>query len=136
MLMKIAEILLTKQLEFFEGSGRLKPFILKELAQLMDVHQSTVSRAIRDKYLRSPQGKFCLRYFFSKKVGSEGSELSSNGIMAMIRDIIADEERDSPVSDVEICNILYENGIAITRRAVTKYRNAMKIAPAQSRKFL
>jgi RNA polymerase sigma-54 factor len=136
MLMKISEVLLTRQLEFFEGLGSLKPLILKELAQILGVHQSTAGRAVRDKYLQSPRGIFCLKYFFSKKIGGPGGELSANALMEKIRRIIANEKKDRPVSDAEVCNILQANGIALTRRAVTKYRNAMKIPPSRHRKFL
>jgi RNA polymerase sigma-54 factor len=136
MLMKIAKVLLSRQLEFFEGSRFLKPFMLKELSQVIGVHQSTASRAIKAKYLQSPRGTFCLKHFFSKKVGGEDSEWSSAGLMARIRQIIANEKRARPISDVEICNMLRANGIALTRRAVTKYRNAMKILPARRRRFL
>ncbi|MDR2735539.1 MAG: RNA polymerase factor sigma-54 [Puniceicoccales bacterium] len=136
LLMKIARLLLDTQLEFFEGSGQLKPFRLKDLASTISVHQSTASRAIKEKYLQSPRGLFCLKHFFSKKLGGPGNELSTSALRDLIRDIIANEEKSRPLSDVEVCNMLHAKGIALTRRSVTKYRNAMKILPAQHRKFL
>src|SRR5699024_2388636 len=121
--------------EFFkEGKKALKPLTLKEVAIDIDVHESTVSRAINGKYIQTPQGLFELKYFFSSGISSQKGDMSSTSIKAIINDIIEKEDSKKPLSDQKITNILKEKGISISRRTVAKYRDELNIPSSTLRR--
>ncbi|MCR5812289.1 MAG: RNA polymerase factor sigma-54 [Lachnospiraceae bacterium] len=135
-LMALAEFLLSRQQDFFmHGESSLSPLKMKEAAASIGVHESTISRAVRDKYLQCPWGLFPLSYFFSAGLGSEDSEqISSRRIKAEIRALIDQENSAKPLSDQKICDLLQEKGVAVSRRTVAKYREEMGIGSTRERK--
>lgn len=127
----VAEAIVDWQREFFEkGKAFLKPMNLLDIAQELDVHESTVSRAVRDKYLECRWGIFELKYFFSNKT-SDGNNCN---VLTCIQEIIRSENKQKPLSDAKIAEQLEKEGIRISRRTVTKYREQMQIPNTQMRK--
>lgn len=127
----VAEAIVDWQREFFEkGKASLKPMNLLDIAQELDVHESTVSRAVRDKYLECRWGIFELKYFFSNKT-SDGNNCN---VLTYIQEIIHSENKQKPLSDAKIAEQLEKEGIRISRRTVTKYREQMQIPNTQMRK--
>lgn len=127
----VAEAIVDWQREFFEkGKASLKPMNLLDIAQELDVHESTVSRAVRDKYLECRWGIFELKYFFSNKT-SDGNNCN---VLTCIQEIIRSENKQKPLSDAKIAEQLEKKGIRISRRTVTKYREKMQIPNTQMRK--
>ena len=127
----VAEAIVDWQREFFEkGKASLKPMNLLVIAQELDVHESTVSRAVRDKYLECRWGIFELKYFFSNKT-SDGNNCN---VLTCIQEIIRSENKQKPLSDAKIAEQLEKKGIRISRRTVTKYREQMQIPNTQMRK--
>lgn len=127
----VAEAIVDWQREFFEkGKASLKPMNLLDIAQELDVHESTVSRAVRDKYLECRWGIFELKYFFSNKT-SDGNNCN---VLTCIQEIIHTENKQKPLSDAKIAEQLEKEGIRISRRTVTKYREQMQIPNTQMRK--
>lgn len=127
----VAEAIVDWQREFFEkGKASLKPMNLLDIAQELDVHESTVSRAVRDKYLECRWGIFELKYFFSNKT-SDGNNCN---VLTCIQEIIRSENKQKPLSDAKIAEHLEKKGIRISRRTVTKYREQMQIPNTQMRK--
>lgn len=127
----VAEAIVDWQREFFEkGKASLKPMNLLDIAQELDVHESTVSRAVRDKYLECRWGIFELKYFFSNKT-SDGNNCN---VLTCIQEIIRSENKQKPLSDAKIAEQLEKEGIRISRRTVTKYREQMQIPNTQMRK--
>lgn len=127
----VAEAIVDWQREFFEkGKAALKPMNLLDIAQELDVHESTVSRAVRDKYLECRWGIFELKYFFSNKT-SDGNNCN---VLTCIQEIIRSENKQKPLSDAKIAEQLEKKGIRISRRTVTKYREQMQIPNTQMRK--
>ena len=115
----------------------MKPLILSEIAQAVEMHESTISRVTTQKYMHTPRGIYELKYFFSSHVSTdEGGECSSTAIRAMIRKLINEEESRKPLSDNRIATILSDQGINVARRTVAKYREAMHIPPSNERKRL
>lgn len=127
----VAEAIVDWQREFFEkGKASLKPMNLLDIAQELDVHESTVSRAVRDKYLECRWGIFELKYFFSNKT----SDGNNGNVLTCIQEIIRSENKQKPLSDAKIAEQLEKKGIRISRRTVTKYREQMQIPNTQMRK--
>lgn len=124
------------QKEFFDkGAKYLKTLTLKQVADVMGVHESTVSRSINGKYMQTPRGVFEIRYFFSSGVtGQDGKGMSSNSIKTFIKEIIDGEDPKKPYSDQEMVEILSERGIEISRRTVAKYREGMNILSSSKRR--
>lgn len=135
-LLKVANCIVRRQSEFFEhGEERMKPMILKDVAEAVEMHESTISRVTSGKYMHTPRGVFELRYFFSSQVTSEdGTEQSSTAIRARIRKLIGQENPLQPLSDSRIAELLQTEGTNVARRTVAKYREAMKIPPSSERK--
>ena len=135
-LLKVARCIVQRQTAFLEeGDEAMQPMILKDVADAVEMHESTISRVTTNKYMHTPRGVFEFRYFFSSHVsGSDGSELSSTAIRAKIRKLVAAEEPDKPLSDSRIAEILSEDGIQVARRTVAKYREALGIPPSAERK--
>lgn len=141
-LVACAECIVQLQEEFFsERNGHLVPMTLGDVARQLDVHESTVSRAIRDKYLRCSKGVFPLSYFFSRGLGKKTSQLdtdelctSPDAVKALISELIGGEDKRHPLSDQKICELLEERSADISRRTVAKYRCELGIPCASVRK--
>ena len=135
-LYKVMKAIIDYQLEFFEkGDGYLKTMTLKDIADEVQVHESTVSRAISGKYAQTPRGIFEIKYFFKSGVESKsGEDISSESIKKMIRSIIDAEDSSKPVSDQTITEFLAQKGIKISRRTVAKYRDEIGIPSSSRRK--
>ena len=135
-LLKVASNIVKRQQDFFEhGEEHMKPMILRDIAEAIEMHESTISRVTSGKYMHTPRGVFELRFFFSSQVTAEdGSEQSSTAIRAKIRKLIGQESPGAPLSDSRIAELLQADGVNVARRTVAKYREAMKIAPSSERK--
>lgn len=114
----------------------MKPMILRDIAEAIGMHESTISRVTSGKYMHTPRGVFELRYFFSSHVGGsgDGNETSSTAIRAKMRKLIREEPEGAPLSDSRLAELLSKEGIPVARRTVAKYREAMGIAPSNERK--
>ncbi len=132
----VAKAVMERQKEFLrKGEKFLTPMTLKQIAEEVGVHESTVSRSINGKYIETPRGVYELRYFFSSGVGSkEGIGVSSNSIKKMIRELISEENPRSPMSDQDIMDMLNRRDIEISRRTVAKYRESMNIPSSSKRR--
>jgi RNA polymerase sigma-54 factor len=109
--------------------------VLRDVAEALDLHESTVSRVATGKYIHTPRGVFEFRHFFSSHVNTaDGSEISSTAVRAKIKKLIANENPEKPISDSEIAEILMTAGTRVARRTVAKYRELMKIAPSSERR--
>ncbi len=137
-LLNVARAIVERQHEFFEkGDIGMKPLVLREIADTLSLHESTVSRVTTQKYMLTPRGIFEFKYFFSSHVGtSDGGECSATAIRAMIKALIADENPRKPLSDAKIADTLCGEGIDVARRTIAKYREAMGIASSTDRKRL
>lgn len=134
-LMKVAGRIVQHQSAFLErGEEAMKPLVLHEIADAVGAHESTVSRATNGKYMHTPRGMFELKYFFSSQVGDGGH--SSTAVRAIIRRLIADEDRGIPLSDARLARLLEQRGIRAARRTVAKYRESLAIPPSNERKRL
>lgn len=134
-LLKVATRIVERQCEFLEhGDESMKPMVLRDVAEAVSMHESTISRVTTNKYMHTPRGVFEFRYFFSSQVG--GEEHSSTAIRALIRKMIANENPDQPLSDSRIAELLLEGGINVARRTVAKYREAMTIPSSAERRHL
>ncbi|MFP3983557.1 MAG: RNA polymerase factor sigma-54 [Desulfurivibrionaceae bacterium] len=133
---QVVESIIKHQREFLEyGVKALKPMVLRDIAEDIDMHESTISRVTTNKYVHTPQGTFELKYFFSSAIKKRGSEdLSSTSIKERIRSLLNDEEPDKPLSDQAISEIFQEQGIKVARRTVAKYREQLGILPSKYRK--
>jgi len=135
-IMKVCYTIVERQQEFLErGIDELKPMMIKEVAEQIGVHPSTVSRAVANKYAHTPQGVFELRYFFSESVnGPEGGNTSLLILKRRVKKLIDDEDTSKPLTDEQITRILQSQGIQVTRRTVAKYREDMKIPSTHQRR--
>jgi len=132
---KVAKCIINYQQDFIEkGISSLKPLTLKEIAEKLEVHPSTISRAVANKYMQTPYGTFALKKFFSQSISTEQGMLSNQNIKAIIDELIKTEPENKPLSDQDIVGLLTAKGMPISRRTVTKYRNALKIPPAHLRR--
>ena len=115
----------------------MKPLILREVAEEVQLHESTVSRVTSNKYMLTPRGLFELKYFFSSHVGTTtGGEASSTAIRAMIKKLVSNENPRKPLSDNAIAEMLKQEGIEVARRTVAKYRESLHIPSSSERKVL
>lgn len=137
-LLKVSHCIVQQQQAFFEdGPERMKPMILNDVAEMIDMHESTISRVTTNKYMHTPRGIFELKYFFSSHVQTEsGGECSSTAIRAVIKKLIAAENPVKPLSDSKISQLLIEQGVNVARRTVAKYRESLMIPPSNQRKTL
>jgi RNA polymerase sigma-54 factor len=135
-LIKVARSIVERQTAFLEhGDEHMRPMILKDIAEAVGMHESTISRVTSGKYMHTPRGVFELRYFFSSQVeGADGSGTSSTAIRAKIRKLVKEEDSENPLSDGRIAELLSGEGIPVARRTVAKYREAMGIAPSNERR--
>ena len=133
----MATAIVSFQKDFFEkGEKYIKTLTLKQISEALEIHESTVSRAINGKYIQCPGGVFELKYFFSGGVHREGDDegLSSNSVKSIIKDIIDSENQKKPFSDQNMVKLLKEKGIEISRRTVAKYREEMGIPSSSKRR--
>lgn len=129
-----AELILREQREFFEGkSGHLKPMTQKQAADMLALHESTIGRCLRGKYLQCRRGTYPLQYFFSHPVDAKG-DVSEQALRRELMELLAGEDRKKPLSDQQLCEQLARKGIPLARRTVTKYRQKMNIPPAYGRR--
>ncbi|MEZ5502665.1 MAG: RNA polymerase factor sigma-54 [Halioglobus sp.] len=137
-LMKVASRIVEHQRNFLEyGAEAMKPLVLHDIAEAVEMHESTISRATTNKYMHTPRGIFELKYFFSSHVATTaGGECSSTAIRALIKKLVAAENPRRPLSDNKIAQLLQEQGIEVARRTIAKYRDALFIPPSNERKRL
>ena len=137
-LMKVATKIVEHQRNFLEyGEEAMKPLVLHEIAEAVEMHESTISRVTTQKYMHTPRGIFELKYFFSSHVSTaSGGECSSTAIRALIKKLVAAENPRKPLSDSKITLLLEEQGIKVARRTIAKYRDTLFIPPSNERKRL
>jgi RNA polymerase sigma-54 factor len=137
-LLRVSQCIVEEQRAFLEyGDEAMKPLVLRDIAAQQGVHESTVSRAIANKYMHTPRGLYELKYFFSSHVQTTtGGTCSATAIQAMIKRLVSQESPKSPLSDSRIAELLLKEGIQIARRTVAKYREEMNIAPSHERKHI
>jgi len=135
-ILKVCQAIVRRQSEFLtHGIDQLKPMMIKEVAEEVGVHPSTVSRAVASKYVHTPQGVFELRYFFSEAVqGPSGGGTPLLLLKRKVKKMIDDEDRSKPLTDEQITVLLQGEGINVTRRTVAKYREDMKIPSTHQRR--
>ena len=132
----ITREILKRQESYFLGTGQLKPMTLEEIADALEIHKSTVSRAIRDKYLRAPSGCFLFRSLFTTGIssGDGNGDVSRNAVKAKLKELVAAEDKKKPWSDEQLAGLLQDAGMPISRRTVAKYRMELGIGGAFQRK--
>ncbi|GAA4498472.1 RNA polymerase factor sigma-54 [Pseudaeromonas paramecii] len=137
-LLKVANCIVKQQQDFFEyGEEAMKPMVLNDVAEAVEMHESTISRVTTQKFMHTPRGIFELKYFFSSHVNTEsGGECSSTAIRALIKKLVAAENPAKPLSDSKIADLLTEQGIMVARRTIAKYRESLSIPPSSQRKRL
>jgi len=137
-LLKVATQIVEHQRAFLDyGEEAMKPLVLHDIAEAVEMHESTISRVTTNKYMHTPRGIFELKYFFSSHVSTgSGGEVSSTAIRALIKKLTVDENPKKPLSDSKIAAILNEQNIKVARRTVAKYRESMAIPPSNERKRL
>ncbi|AGH94957.1 RNA polymerase factor sigma-54 [Pseudobdellovibrio exovorus] len=134
---KVTESIVKHQRDFFEkGVSALKPMVLRDIANDIGMHESTVSRVTTAKYVHTPQGIYELKYFFNSGISSSqgGEDLASESVKLKIKELVAKEDPKKPLSDQKIVDLLKKEGIDIARRTVAKYRDVLKILPSSQRK--
>jgi len=133
---RVTESIVKRQRDFFDqGVEHLKPMILKDIAEDIGMHESTISRVTNNKYVHTPRGVFELKYFFNSSVTrADGQDVASESVKRMIADLIKAEDQRRPLSDQRIVELLEEKGIQLARRTVAKYREQLQILPSSKRK--
>jgi RNA polymerase sigma-54 factor len=133
---RVAQAIVERQSRYLEyGDLAMKPLVLREIADAIGIHESTVSRVTCNKYMMTPRGLVELRYFFASQVESDGNNFSSTAIRALIRQIIANENPGLPLSDVKITGVLKQKGVTVARRTVSKYRDELRIPSVEVRRL-
>ena len=137
-ILRVASAIVERQRSFFlHGELAMRPLVLREIADELGLHESTISRVTTAKYMATPFGTFELKYFFGSALGTEtGGNASSTAVRALIKQFVGSEDPKKPLSDNQISDMLKEQGIECARRTVAKYREALRIAPANLRKAL
>ena len=137
-ILRVSNAIVERQKNFFiHGELAMRPLVLREIADELGLHESTISRVTTAKYMATPYGTFELKYFFGSGLSTEaGANASSTAVRALIRQLVAAESPKKPLSDSQISDLLKEQGIECARRTVAKYREALRIAPANLRKAL
>lgn len=136
-LLSCAECIVQLQNDFFrQGPGHLHPLSLSDVAQIVGIHESTVSRAVRDKYLQCSMGVYPLSYFFVRRLGAgtEGNPSSPDAAKALLKALIAQEDKSKPLSDQKLCELMAEQGCTLSRRTVAKYRDELNIPGTAGRR--
>lgn len=137
-ILRVSQAIVNRQKNFFNhGEIAMRPLVLREIADELGLHESTISRVTTAKYMMTPYGIFELKYFFGSALATEtGGNASSTAVRALIKQLISEEDSHKPLSDNEISKLLSEQGIQVARRTVAKYREGLKIAPANMRKAI
>ena len=137
-LLKVARAIVDRQRAFFDhGPEAMKPLVLHDIAEVVEMHESTISRVTTQKYMLTPRGIFELKYFFSSHVNTaDGGTCSATAIRSLIKKLVESETSSRPISDSKIAEILEEQGIHVARRTVAKYRESLNIPPSSQRKSL
>jgi RNA polymerase sigma-54 factor len=137
-ILRVSQAIVDRQKNFFtHGEIAMKPLVLREIADELGLHESTISRVTTAKYMNTPFGTFELKYFFGSSLNTEaGGNASSTAVRALIKQLVSAEDARKPLSDSQLSSMLEEQGIQVARRTVAKYREALKIAPANLRKAL
>jgi len=137
-LLKVSNCIVQRQQGFFEyGPEAMRPMVLNDIAEAVDMHESTISRVTTQKYMHTPRGIFELKYFFSSHVSTEnGGECSSTAIRALIKKLVSAETPSKPLSDSKMAELLADQGINVARRTIAKYRESLSIPPSNQRKSL
>ncbi|MDR0578604.1 MAG: RNA polymerase factor sigma-54 [Candidatus Accumulibacter sp.] len=137
-ILRVSKAIVDRQRQFLDhGEVAMRPLVLREIADVLGLHESTVSRVTTQKYMATPRGIFELKYFFGSHVATEtGGAYSATAIRALIKQLIGAEDAKKPVSDNQIADLLSRQGIVVARRTVAKYREALGIPPAKLRKIL
>ena len=134
-LLKVALTIVHRQTQFLDqGDEHMRPMVLRDVAEAIEMHESTVSRVTTNKYMHTPRGVFEFRYFFSSHVPGEEGEQSSTAVRAKIRKLVSGENPEKPLSDNQITRLLSEDGVKVARRTVAKYREALRIPSSNERK--
>jgi RNA polymerase sigma-54 factor len=137
-ILRVSQAIVERQRHFLEhGEVAMRPLVLREIAETLGLHESTISRVTTQKYMATPRGTFELKYFFGSHVATEaGGAASSTAIRALIKQLVAAEDTKAPLSDARIAQILGEQGIVVARRTIAKYREALQIPAVNQRKAL
>jgi len=137
-ILRVSTAIVERQKSFFtHGELAMRPLVLREIADELGLHESTISRVTTAKYMATPYGTFELKYFFGSSLGTEtGGNASSTAVRALIKQFVGSEDPKKPLSDSQLSEMLKEQGIECARRTVAKYREALRIAPTNLRKAL
>ncbi len=135
-MLKVMNFIVDRQREFFDkGIEHLKPLTLREVAEVVDLHESTISRVTSQKYVQTPRGLYSLKFFYSSSLGTtSGEDASSRAVKAQLQKLVSDEDPASPLTDAALVEALRERGVRIARRTVAKYRDQIGVLPARMRK--
>ncbi|MGH8751026.1 MAG: RNA polymerase factor sigma-54, partial [Burkholderiales bacterium] len=135
-ILRVSQAIVDRQRHFFEhGEVAMRPLVLREIAETLGLHESTVSRVTTQKYMFTPRGIYELKYFFGSHVATEtGGACSATAIRALIKQLVAAEDQKKPLSDSQLAEILGQQGIVVARRTIAKYREALQIPPVSQRK--
>ena len=137
-ILRVAQSIVDRQRQFFDhGEVAMRPLVLREIADILGLHESTVSRVTTQKYMATPRGIFELKYFFGSHVATEtGGACSATAIRALIKQLVGAEDSKKPLSDNQISEVLGQQGIVVARRTIAKYREALNIPPVKLRKCI
>lgn len=137
-ILRVSQAIIDRQRHFFEhGEVAMRPMVLREIAETLGLHESTISRVTTQKYMATPRGTYELKYFFGSHVATEtGGACSATAIRALIKQLVAAEDTKVPLSDSRISQILSQQGIVVARRTIAKYRESLQIPPVNLRKSL
>jgi len=137
-ILRVSQAIVERQRHFLEhGEVAMRPLVLREIAEALGLHESTISRVTTQKFMATPRGTFELKYFFGSHVATEaGGAASSTAIRALIKQLVSAEDAKAPLSDARISQILGEQGIVVARRTIAKYRESLQIPPVNQRKAL
>jgi RNA polymerase sigma-54 factor len=137
-ILRVAQAIVERQRRFFEhGEVAMRPMVLREIADMLSLHESTISRVTTQKYMLTPRGTFELKYFFGSHVATDtGGAASATAIRALFKQLVAAEDTKAPLTDSRIADLLGEQGILVARRTIAKYREALQIPPVNLRKAL
>ena len=137
-ILRVAQAIVERQRRFFEhGEVAMRPMVLREIADMLDLHESTISRVTTQKYMLTPRGTYELKYFFGSHVATDtGGAASATAIRALIKQLIGAEDPKTPLTDSKIAEVLGEQGILVARRTIAKYRESLQIPPVNLRRSL
>ena len=137
-ILRVSQAIIDRQRHFFEhGEVAMRPMVLREIAETLSLHESTISRVTTQKYMATPRGTYELKYFFGSHVATEtGGACSATAIRALLKQLVAAEDTKAPLSDSRISQILSQQGIVVARRTIAKYRESLQIPPVNLRKSL